>query len=79
MALKIFCDVCQKYIRDMNSGDDLTGEEICTDCKDHLADLFKEIDRVAKRAISVIQTKQSNAQAKIEEAMRRVVEGGEDS
>lgn len=76
MALKIFCDACQCYIRDAHPSDQLTGEEICSACKDKMANTFKEVDKIAKRAISVIQTKQSAAQAQLEEAMRRVVEDG---
>lgn len=75
MALKIFCDACQSYIRDARPNDDLTGQEICVNCKEKMQNTFTEVDRIAKRAISTIQKKQSAAQAKLEEAMRRVIDG----
>ncbi len=79
MALKIFCDACQKYIRDVRPDDMLTGNEICQDCKEKMGKIFKDVEKVAKRAISTIQKRQSTALAELEEAMRRVVDDGTDT
>ena len=76
MAVKIFCDACQQYIRDANQDDDLRSGAICPDCKLLMKGIFIDVHKIAQRAISTIQKKESSAKAELEEAMRRVVADG---
>lgn len=76
MALKIFCDACQRYIRDAHRNDDLTGNEVCSNCAGKMEATFNEVTKIEKRCISAIQKQASNARAQLEEAMRRVIDDG---
>jgi len=76
MAVKIFCNSCQRFIRDArnkNEISDLTGHEICQDCEQAVSNMLVEIERVGKRAITAIQGILSSCRAEIEENMRRVI------
>ncbi len=76
MAVKIFCNACQRFIRDArnkNEINDLTGHEICQDCEQSVSQVLVEIERTAKRAVTAIQGLLSTCKAEIEENMRRVV------
>lgn len=77
MAVKIFCNSCQKFIKEASKKEfsDLTGSEICENCEQKVADALKDIEKTANRAIVQIQTTLGKAKSDIEELMRRVVRG----
>lgn len=79
MAVKIFCNACQKLIRDAKPSElsDLRGTEICGDCETRITGLFDEVDKIAKRGMVKIQTTVDKAKSDLEEAMRRVIKEGE--
>ena len=79
MAVKIFCNSCQKFIKDASPNEIslLRGTEICTDCEAGFSKAMEEIERISKRGIVQIERKRDDIKAKLEEAMRSVI-GGED-
>ena len=79
MAVKIFCNACQEFIRDAKQHElsDLKGTEICVSCETRIKGLFDEVDRVAKKSVVKIQNVAGQARAELEEAMRRVIKEGE--
>jgi hypothetical protein len=75
MAVKIFCNACQKYIRDAKRDEipSLKGTEICEACEQgHLA-LLDQVEKIAKRGIVQIENKRDKVKADIDEAVRKVV------
>lgn len=79
MSVKIFCNACQKYIKDAKASElsDLRGTEICVDCETRIKGLFDEVDKIGKRGTVKIQTAVDKAKSDLEEAMRRVIKEGE--
>ena len=79
MAVKIFCNACQQFIRDARRDElsDLHGTEICVECETRIKGIFDEVERVAKRSVVKIETASSTAKAELEEAMRHVIKEGE--
>jgi len=77
MAVKIFCNSCQKFIKDAmpNELSLLRGTEICTDCKEKFSEVLIKIEKTAKTSIVRIERARDDAKVKIEEAMRSVMEG----
>lgn len=75
MAVKIFCNACQHFIRDARRDElsDLKGTEICFPCETRIKGLFDEVDKIAKRSAVKIQSAADKARADLEEAMRRVI------
>jgi len=78
MALKIFCNFCQTYIRDGKPSEvgQLRGDEICEDCSSHIATTFAEVDKIAKRGIVKIENVRDKIKADLENAMRNVIKSG---
>lgn len=77
MAVKIFCNSCQKYIRDAKPDEIsmLRGTEICTKCESSYSSTLVQVEKMAKRGIVRIERARDDAKASIEEAMRNVTEG----
>ncbi|MHC4397761.1 MAG: hypothetical protein ACYS1A_19120 [Planctomycetota bacterium] len=75
MAIKIFCNGCQKYIRDAKYGEiaSLKGTEICSDCESRHKTALDEVEKIARRGIVRIETARDKIKADIEEAMRNVI------
>jgi hypothetical protein len=75
MAVKIFCNACQNFIRDARRDElsDLKGTEICVPCETRVKGLYDEVEKVARRSIVKIQTASDKGKADMEEAMRRVI------
>jgi hypothetical protein len=79
MAVKIFCNSCQKFIKDATPNEiaGLRGTEICTDCEDGFSIAMREVEKISKRGIVQIERKRDDIKVKLEEAMRNVI-GGDD-
>jgi hypothetical protein len=77
MAVKIFCNACQKYIRDAkpNEMSELKGTEICEPCKDLLGSVRAELDKAKNRSLHRIEQAYGKGVAEIDDAMRRVIKG----
>ena len=75
MAIKIFCNSCQKYIRDAKPGEisSLRGIEICQECEGAYSDFIKKIQKAADRAVDKITSAAKNFQAEAEEAKRHII------
>lgn len=80
MAVKIFCNSCQKYIRDARRDElsELKGTEICEACASFAEDSKTQINKARQRAVQKVNQKADKAIADIEDIMRRVIEGGQD-
>ena len=75
MAVKIFCNACQRFIRDAKAHElsELKGTEICQECEGRIKGLWDEVESVAKKGTVKIENAVSKAKADMEEAMRRVI------
>jgi len=79
MSVKIFCNSCLKFIKDASPNEIsmLKGTEICTECEGKFANAMDEVIKISKRGIVQIERKRDDCKVKLEEAMRNVI-GGED-
>lgn len=75
MAVKIFCNACQNFIRDARRDElsELKGTEICVSCETRVQGLYDEVEKVARKSVVRIQNAADKAKADMEEAMRRVI------
>ena len=73
--LKLFCNCCQKFIRDahMKEVGKLTGLEICTDCEGTIAQTFKEVEKISKRGQHQMVKIEGRIKADLETALRKVL------
>jgi hypothetical protein len=76
MAVKIFCNCCQGYIKDAKPGEisNLKGTEICANCEGKMVELLNEIEKISKRATHQIAEVAGQAKAQIDEVKRRVIQ-----
>lgn len=77
MAVKIFCNMCQKFIRDAKAVEisNLRGTEICTDCDKKTGGLIADMEKVSLRSVKQIQDIANRAKAELEEMKKRVIQG----
>jgi len=75
MALKIFCNICQNFIRNAKISEvgQLKGDEVCEECSTHIADTFKEVDKIARQGIVKIEGVRDKIKADLENALRNVI------
>ena len=71
MPLKLFCDFCEKFIRNAHPND--KGEQICPECGDRIKGIYDEIDKLSRTTQLSIQKISDKGKAKIEMALARVV------
>ena len=52
MAVKLYCNVCKGYIKDIsvNEGYQLTGNEVCEECKKRIDASLADIEALGKKA-----------------------------
>ena len=76
MAVKIFCNCCENFIRNAKPNEiaNLKGTEICEVCADKMAKTLDDIETIYKRFMSSVQLARDTAKGEIEEARRRVIE-----
>jgi hypothetical protein len=77
MAIKIFCNQCQSFIKDAtpNEISKLKGDEICQGCKDVNGKIFVEVEAIRNDAIDKIRKLSGDYLAKLDEAMRKAIRG----
>jgi ribosomal protein L44E len=77
MAVKIFCNMCQKFIRDAKAVEisNLRGTEICNDCDKKTAGFIADMEKTSLRAVKQIQDIANRAKADLEEMKKRVIQG----
>lgn len=75
MAVKIFCNACQNYIRDAKPDEisSLRGTEICVNCEQRHKTALDEVEKIAKRGIVRIENARDKIKANLDEAMRRII------
>ena len=73
--IKLFCNQCQRYIRDAVQKDmsKLVGDEICEDCRDRNKEAFKEVDMIQRQASSAINALADKYKVQLDEAIRKVL------
>jgi len=78
MAVKIFCNACQNYIRDARKDEmhELKGTEICEECEGKIKNTWAEVDKMQKQIEQRMRVMISDARAKLDEAMRKVIREG---
>jgi len=66
MAVSVECGICEKKIGGVapNKFRELTGKEICKDCKERLDNTLKEIEQTAKNAIASIEAEHRKVKLK---------------
>lgn len=76
MAVKIFCNCCQNFIRDAKPSEipSLKGTEICKDCETKMNKSIEEIIAISNRAKNHIDLARDQAKQEMEEARRRIIE-----
>lgn len=77
MAIKIFCQQCQNYIKDALPKElaKLTGEEICTTCRDRNRQTFDEVEAMQKDFISRMNRLYDEAKVQLDETLRKCLKG----
>lgn len=75
MAIKIFCNACQRYIRDArpNEISELKGIEICTDCEDRIKGLWNDVEKLQKQLEQRARVMFSDAKAQLDGAVKKVI------
>jgi len=79
MAVKIFCNACQNFIRDAKPSEipNLKGTEICAPCEGRVNTLLTELDKIHQRSMHQISQIRDTARAEMEDAKRRVIQKDE--
>ena len=77
MAIKLFCNACQQFIRNVDGKElgTLYGDEICEECQKHVDGVFHDVDKVAKQGIVRIERARDDIKAKLERMVKHVVKG----
>lgn len=80
MAVKIFCNSCQNFIKNATRNDlnVLTGEEICPGCETRVRTAVDDIEKASRRAIVQIETKRDKAKADLERMYKKVIKPDDD-
>jgi protein-arginine kinase activator protein McsA len=75
--LKLHCNNCQKYIREVDpiKAGNLTGEEVCQECASKMDTAIEEIQKLSKRAQFTIQKKADKVVADIEILRNKALKG----
>lgn len=73
MAIKLFCDRCKEYMKDVapDSAIKLSGNEICKKCKDYINEGIASFDAAAKKKRGEIDGFINKAIVELEEIKRR--------
>ena len=77
MAVKVFCNMCQTFIRDAKVAEisNLKGTEICKGCESKTVEIIASMQKISGRAAKQITDIASKAIAEMDEMKRRVIEG----
>jgi len=77
MAVKIFCNMCQEFIRDAKAAEisNLRGTEICATCDKKTGGFIVDMEKVSLKAVKQIQDIANRAKADLEEMKKRVIQG----
>lgn len=80
MAVKVFCNQCQKFIKDaeLNEMKKLTGEEICLACQTYNKSAFDEVDKLRRETVSKVNKICNDVQLELDNAIRRVLRNRDD-
>ena len=75
MAVKLFCNACQQFIRDIDGKElgTLHGDEICESCKSHIESVFNDVDKVSRQGIVRIERARDDIKAKLERMIKHVI------
>ena len=75
MAIKVFCDACETFIRNARDDElsDLKGGVICPDCEGKINELFTFLDKHQKQTEQKIRVVFSDARATLERRVRKVM------
>ena len=64
MATKVFCNICDTYIKDVtvNEAYNLTGKEVCVTCKTKVNEFLKEfrgifIEGISSESLNIVASK----------------------
>ena len=76
MALRVFCDSCQTFIKvaKENEVSDLKGTVICQSCVNKTSVYLKEVQSIAGQSINKINNVLDSAKAAFDDARHRLVE-----
>lgn len=80
MAVKIFCNMCQTYIKDAinkNEIRNLTGSEVCESCSSKAKTAMDEIIKASKRSIVQIESLRDQRKAELERMYKKVIKADE--
>jgi len=79
MAVKIFCNACQSFIKNATKNDlnTLTGDEICSSCETRINTMFVDVEKSARRGIVQIERKRDDIRAELERMMKKVITSDE--
>lgn len=75
MAVKIFCNSCQQFIKNASKNDfnKLTGSEICEACEAQVKGAFDAVDKTARRGIVQIERQRDDIKAELERMAKKVI------
>jgi len=76
MALRVFCDSCQKYIKTAKQDEvsELKGPVVCQDCVNKSSAYLKQVEKVAGEAQNKINNVLDAARAAFDDARHRLVD-----
>ena len=76
MALRVFCDSCQTFIKIAKQEDvsDLKGPVVCQACLYKVNVYLKQVERIAGESINKINSVLDNARAQFDDARHHLVD-----
>ncbi len=77
MAVKVFCNACQTFIKNADRNDlrVLTGEEICETCHAGVDNAFDEVHKIAQRGIVQMERVRDDIKAEMDRLRKKVIQG----
>jgi len=75
MAVKVFCNQCQDFIKDIEPKEiaKLTGQEICEGCLGKNKQAYNDVERIQKEATAAINKLANEFKVKLDETFRKVM------
>jgi hypothetical protein len=76
MSVKIFCNSCQKFIKDASKNElkTLDGNEICEKCLNFTLAKIEDIKRIARQGIVTVEKARDKALVDLDRSIRKVIQ-----
>jgi len=78
MSVKIFCDYCEKFIKNASKNDNAFEAAVCQECALKTSGAADDVEKAARRAVKQIQDVLSQFRAEVDRVQRRVFKSDDD-